>query len=242
MYIAKQVLIYLALFIAVVSVYEFIRIKLLANKSSRLIESAVGYEQSLPDPKQQILVLGDSTGVGTGTSDTKFSLAGRLGEQLPKAAIQNKAENGKTTSELLEEVKASSYSGYDFVLIHIGGNDIIRFKDLDQAAKNIQEMLDALAPDNKQIAVFTTGDMGDSDFFPILAKPIMTARSKGLRTKVKELVGSYDNVAYVDLFTREGNLKSVDGYATDKLHLSDAGYALWYAALKKTLQGTSFEL
>lgn len=242
MFVLRQLLVYLLLFVVAVTVYEFIRIRLLVSQSQQLIASASPYSNSPRDPAQRILVVGDSTGVGTGTSDTRFSLAGRLGEQFPAGQVVNESANGLRTADLLALVKEQGYQDFDLVVVHAGGNDIIHFDNLTQAAANLRQAVDILAGRNRQIAVFTTGDMGDSDFFPILAKPLMTARSRSLRDKVKSIASEYQNVAYVDLFSKEGNLKTVDGYAADKLHLSDSGYALWYEALKETLRGTSFEL
>lgn len=229
--IIKYVLISFAVMAVLIVVIEFVRIRSLIKNSSGLVKKSVPYTQAPPSPSRKFLIIGDSTGVGTGTSSAKFSLAGRLGTKYPDATVENKSVNGMRTKQLVELVKSNNFNSYDLVVIHIGGNDIIRLQNLGRSTDNIKEVLDALSKNNKRVAVFTTGDLGQSDFFPWFVRPLYHNRSLNLRNMVKKMSQDYNNVSYVDLFEFPKKLESNDGYASDKLHLSDSGYKLWFEAL-----------
>lgn len=226
---------WLAALLILITVFEFWRIRSLTKISSQLIAATKVYEQHPVGSKYKVLIMGDSTGVGIGAQDADLTLAGRLGHDWPEADISNIAVSGLRTDQL-DSKTGSVKEGYDLIIIHIGGNDIIRFKNIDQAAANIEEAVKTLSPKTKKIAVFTTGNMGESDFFPFLSKPMFTMRSKALRNKVKKVTSSYPDTTYVDLFSYPADLKSVGGYAKDKLHLSNEGYALWYQALQDSFK------
>lgn len=215
--------------------YEYFRIKGLVSISSKLIKISTPYQQTPANPTKKLLFIGDSTGVGTGVTKPSQSLAGIIGAKHPDYQIDNMSSNGLRTDGLVElskEVKGE----YDLVVVHIGGNDMIRFKSLDQAEHNIKRSLDNIMPHTKHIALFTTGNLGDADLMPILFRPIYTANSKNLRNRMLSLAQNYENVSYVDLFKENNDLKSVNGYADDKLHLSPEGYKLWHQALVNTLR------
>ncbi len=218
--------------VLVYAVFEFVRVKSLIKVSGQLIARSQTYQQHPAGATYKILVIGDSTGVGTGTSDPKFSLAGRLGTDIPTADITNLSQNGLRAAGLLAIVQKLPAAHYDFILIHIGGNDITHFGDLDQATADTRQTLQILAAQATQIAVFSTGNLGEAKLFPWISRPIFGYRSRQLRDQFKAMTSQFNNVAYVDLFAQPQSLNTVGGYAGDGLHLDDAGYALWYSALK----------
>lgn len=216
--------------------YEYLRIKALAKISGQLVIASKPFEQHPQGANYKILVLGDSTGVGTGTSDTKYSLAGRLGQSKPQADVTNLSQNGLRTAGLLNQINQLPNDKYDFILIHIGGNDLIRLQNLAKSSQNIRGILTQASVRATQVAIFTTGNLGEADFFPYVAKPLYTHRAKTLRNRVKAMAGEFNNVTYVDLFNYPKSLPEVGGYAADKLHLNDSGYLLWQQALEAALQ------
>lgn len=220
---------------SIYSGYEFIRIKALIKVSGQLVAASKPYERHPTNSNYKILVVGDSTGVGTGAASNADSLAGRLGKDLPLADITNLAVNGYKTDQLLSQVRDLPKQKYDFILVHIGGNDIIRFRNLTQSAANIQQTLDILAPQSKQVAVFTTGNMGGVKLFPWAARPLFGWRSKKLRNSLKTTAANFKNVKYIDMYGYPQSLEQVHGYATDGLHLNASGYQLWYDALNENL-------
>lgn len=216
-------------------VFELFRVRSLIKISSTLTGGSKPYEQHPISPKYKVLIIGDSTGVGTGADNPALTLAGRIGTDYPDADITNVSRNGLRTDQLNTKLSGLD-SRYDLVILHVGGNDIIRFKSLGNSANNIEKAVSSLSKKSQKVAVFTTGNMGESEFFPFLTRPIFYLRSRSLRDKTTELIGNHRNVYYVDLFGYPKQLKSVNGYAKDKLHLSDSGYSLWYEALVDTLK------
>lgn len=237
MMLKKAFLIILAILV-VASISEYLRVKGLIKISGQLIALSEPYSQTPPKPSLYVLFLGDSTGVGTGASAPNKSLAGLIGAKNPDTQIVNLSKNGLRSEGLLDLAKGQTEK-VDLIVVHIGGNDIIHFKDLNQTVKNIKAALNELSPQATQIAVFTTGNLGEAKFFPAISRPFYAKRAVYLRGQMLKMVGDYSNVYYVDLFNRAESLGQVGGYAADKLHLNDNGYELWYKALKDTLPAHS---
>jgi lysophospholipase L1-like esterase len=229
---AKKLLLVLLMLIVAYTVFEVIRIRALIGRSKGLVAKSQPYQQSSIEPKYRVLFLGDSTGVGTGVSTPNKSLAGLLGEEHPNAEITNLSKNGLRSDQLANSLHELPEGKFHLTVIHIGGNDLIRFRDRSGIVKNIESTLGELTKKSDRVALYTTGDLGEARLFPIVLRPVYSSSSRHLRDEMKKLVTDYDNVVYIDLFEHR-SLNSVSGYAPDGLHLNDAGYMLWYNALKK---------
>lgn len=105
----------------------------------KLADNAIPFSRDASGPK--ILVIGDSTAVGTGASASSTSLAGLLGSHYPSASIENRGINGSKTRDLLTRNDLSG-DRYDLIMIHIGGNDTVRFTNLDELTKDIALVID----------------------------------------------------------------------------------------------------
>jgi lysophospholipase L1-like esterase len=228
----KNILVLLFVLSIIYVLFEIVRIKSVINRSRELVARSKPYQQLPNVPKYRVLFLGDSTGVGTGVSSPEKSLAGLLGGEYPDAKIINLSKNGLRSDQLANSLHELPEGRYDLTIIHIGGNDLIRFKNKPSIKDNIKTVLDEVSKKSNKVALFTTGDLGGVKLFPIVLRPAYSSSSSSLRDEMKKLVTDYDNVVYIDLFEHQ-SLNLVSGYAPDGLHLNDAGYMLWYNALKK---------
>ncbi|HVE81098.1 MAG TPA: GDSL-type esterase/lipase family protein [Candidatus Dormibacteraeota bacterium] len=235
----KRATMILLVFILVYAIFEIIRVKMLISRANKLVVQSKPYEQSQAKPRYRVLIIGDSTGVGTGVSSPEKSLAGLLGAEFPEAEIINRSINGLRSDQLAESLESLPESKFNLVIIHIGGNDLIRFKSLRKVQSNIKLVLDYASNRSDKVALFTTGDLSKTSFFPLAARPWYGNSSSRLRSSMKKLATEYDNVAYIDLFSYP-DLSEINGYAVDGLHLNDAGYGLWYKALKDTIKKPLF--
>jgi lysophospholipase L1-like esterase len=220
-------------------IIDSIRVYSRIQKSSVLVANSESFEQQTDSPELRILVLGDSTAVGTGAFTNKDSTAGRLGNLYPEAEIVNKAVNGLKIQGLID-ILATMPSGehFDIVLIQVGANDVIRMTSMSDIRKGIDRVLNAATIIGDRVIVLHAGDIGQVPFFPWYAGPLYRHRSLEVRDiYIKAAEGV--QVAYVDLVNSTvGDTLRRDPeryYASDGLHLSGDGYGLWFAEIKKHL-------
>lgn len=210
-----------------------------------LTNSAVAYSRVKPDSSVRMLVLGDSTALGVGVSGSKYSIAGRFGEEFPEMAIGNISESGMRLADLAEQIVLLDMGRhYEVLLIQIGGNDILRFtnrKDLRQDLREILQFSETVAD---SVFILHSGNMGLAPFFPWPAGPVLTDRTRVVRQIFLEEARQYAGVYYVDLFTEVEEDPFAEDYekyyAEDLLHLSDEGYGVWYKKIRETMDNAGF--
>lgn len=224
--------------IVVYAAYQTIRTRYYISIGVGLADAAVKYEQHPANPTMRILTIGDSSVVGTGSTDPKLSVAGRLGADYPTADITNLGVNGTRTQELIERFKGIQDQKYDLILIHTGGNDIVHFTSMADIESGLNQVLDVATAMSDSVIVLHGGNVGSSKLFPAPTRWIFTYRTK----KVREIfmrVTAEKGVDYVDLF-REGKTDPFAAdpkkyYGADYFHPSADGYEDWYAGIKRFL-------
>ena len=208
--------------------------------SEKLQLGARPFEQTPQTPQLSFLVVGDSTAFGTGTTDNRESVAGRLGADFPTALVQNKGVNGKKTAALAHELKEEK-EHFDLTVIQIGGNDIIRFTDTEMLRRDIGEVLALAKIKGDRVVLLTSGDVGKAPFFPPLLNWFWSARTADVRD-IFQSESKKQGVVYVDLLAAKvSDLFLTDiarYYSADLLHPSGEGYGVWYAEMKKVLEQT----
>ena len=183
-------------------------------------------------PDVRLLIVGDSTAVGTGASAPDNSLAGLIAARFPAWSITNRARDGATFADVLGQLEGAS-GDYDVALIQAGGNDVIRMRDLDAVAVEIDRALGLACERADTVIVMPAGNVGNAPFFVRPLSWLMTSRSRRLHAAVADASRRHAAV-YVDLykereadpFVLEPGLNAADG-----LHPSDAGYRVWLAEL-----------
>lgn len=218
--------------------YETIRTRYYISIGVGLADAAVKYEQHPANPTMRILTIGDSSVVGTGSTDPKLTVAGRLGADYPRADITNLGVNSTRTQELIERFKGIQDQKYDLIVIHTGGNDIVHFTSMAEIESSLNQVLDVAAVMSDSVIVLHGGNIGSSKLFPAPTRWLFTYRTKKVRD-IFMRVTAEKNVQYVDLF-REGNADpfAVDPkkyYGADYFHPSADGYGDWYAGIKRFL-------
>jgi len=199
----------------------------------------VAFEKVLPDAKMKILILGDSTALGTGTKNNEGSTAGRLNAIYPEASLTNRAVKGLRLQGLLELLdKTEPTEHFDIILVQIGANDIIRMTKMGDIEKKAHEVIVRLKKQTDKLIILHSGNVGDARIFPIYIKPTIKKRSYEVREIYKKLANT-PGVHYVDLIYAPSDKLLRDFprtyYSADFLHLNEAGYGLWFDEIKKAL-------
>jgi len=179
-----------------------------------------------------LLVVGDSTAVGTGASAPTASVAGLISRDHSRLTIVNRARDGARFADIVSQLE--NEEKFDVILVLGGGNDVIRFTRsvlLEQDIARTAELARTRAP---LVVFMPAGNVGSAPFFFAPWSWWMTERSRKLHGFVRQAVA--DNGAlYVNLFKEKADdpfaQRPDELHARDGLHPSDAGYRLWYGEL-----------
>jgi lysophospholipase L1-like esterase len=188
-----------------------------------------------PAPRLRLLVVGDSTAVGTAASTPKASLAGLLAAQFPGLLIENRARDGATFSEVARQLTAPGLGGgpFDMVLVNAGGNDVIRMRNLNTVAQDIDRVAKLARQTAPFVVLMPAGNVGNA---PLFFPPVswwMTQRARRMHAAVAASAERHGAV-YVRLFEERENDPFAQRHALnarDGLHPSDVGYRVWLQQL-----------
>lgn len=203
--------------------------------ASDLVKASSPYTAHPAQPERRILVVGDSTAVGTGAARPEESLAGRIGAAHPRWQIDNLAANGAKFEDVQTQLERAS-TGYDLVLVLAGGNDVIRLTSEQQLHSHMEQVIRTAKAHGKQVVLMPCGNVGHAPLFIPPVSWFMDSRSKRLHATA-QTVALDSGVRYIRLLKpraldpfvqRSDELNAADG-----LHPSSAGYQQWYEELVK---------
>lgn len=225
----KILLVALAILLIYVAI-EYVHTTRLIRIGEGLAAAAVPFSRQTTS-SQRILIIGDSTAVGTGASSPETSLAGLLGSHYPNATIENRGVNGAKITDLKARFESLKNKRYDLIEIHIGGNDIVRFTNLKKVEQDLKTVLSQAKKLSDNVLLITSGNVGTSVLFPAPSRFMFTKRTRQVR-EIFIRVAKIHDVSYVDLFHEAAEdpfaKDPAKYYATDFFHPSDAGYQFWF--------------
>jgi len=235
----KKILITFVTILITFLVFEIISTVYFIQKSGQLVKQSESYEKILESPEKRMLVVGDSTGVGTGVRSIENSTAGRLSKKYPNSTVENYSVNGLRLKGLLEILEPLSDNKYNLILIQVGANDIIKLTTRENIEKRITEVLNITNRMSDNIIFLHSGDVGESTVIPSFARPIFSWRSKIMRDIYLEKDKEFENAHYVDLLKAKEVIDikdNVEKYnAEDNFHLNDLGYGIWFEVIEKEI-------
>lgn len=224
--------------IVVMAVIDGVRVYLLIKKGEKIAKDAKTFERPMPGAPMRILVAGDSTAVGTGVTDPKDSIAGRLAQKYPTAEVVNVSINGLKLQGLVDLLATKNLGHFNLVVAQIGANDILRFTPLSEVERSLKTVLGRLTDLGDTVVILHSGNVGKAPFFPWYVRPFYSRRTMAVREIYLEETNRFQ-ATYVDLATKKmDDLFANDPkryYAPDYLHLTGEGYGLWYQAIIEAL-------
>lgn len=210
-----------------------------------LAERATRFDRRAGTSASRVLVLGDSSGVGTGADLPEHSVAGRLGRDFPEVDVWNLAENGLRTAQLVEMLRALQGTRFHLVLIHVGVNDIVRFTPLPLLRTQLAEALALARALAEHVLLLTGGNIGLAPALPSGLRWVVTRRTREVRRLFQEVCGGTGAV-YVDMFDGRVDRPFTSNprrfFACDGFHPNSDGYALWYDAIRATMERVGVRL
>jgi lysophospholipase L1-like esterase len=199
-----------------------------------LTAASAAFEITPPEPAYRLLVVGDSTAVGTGAGNPALSVAGRLAGAFPALRIDNRAVDGARTADVLQQLSRAPAARFDAILIQTGGNDILRLTDPARLRRITEQLFDAAHAQSDHVVMMSTGDVGRAPAFPWPLDALYSRRTRVVRALFMELAAA-NNIDYVDLFDPRADnpfrREPAKYYARDGLHPSAAGYGEWFTRL-----------
>ena len=203
-------------------------------ESAALARRSEPLQQAPADATVTLLIVGDSTAVGTGASSAQHGLAGLLAQDHPRLRIDNRARDGATFSDVLNQLRPLGPGDrYDLVLVQAGGNDVIRLRDLDAMRSDIDQVIARAREHGDRVIVMPAGNVGNAPFFFAPLSWWMTRRARDLHRLVRTAAAQHGAV-YVNLFHERAAdpfVQHPELNASDGLHPSDAGYRVWFDQL-----------
>ena len=201
-------------------------------RSAELARASEPLQQRPAQAALRLLVVGDSTGVGTGASAPQASLVGLIAAAHPRLWIENRSRDGARFADVATQLGGAER--FDVVLVLAGGNDVIRLTGETRLRQEIEAVAAGASRLGGAVVMMPPGNVGNAPFFFPPLSWWMTARSQTLHDAVREVAMRHGAV-YVNLYqSREDDpfAQRRDLNAADGLHPSDAGYRLWHAQLQ----------
>lgn len=235
-----KVLLIAVVCLALYGVYSYVRMRHLVDVGVGLVHTAVAYEQHPSDPVHRVLVLGDSSGFGVGATTPEESVAGRLGARNSDVDITNIAVSGARLKDVPKQLGNSRIQHdikYDRIFLHIGGNDVVHGTSLATMQTQLQSVLEQIAPLSDDVILIHGGNIGTAPFFPKIAQPYFTWKSKQTRRLYLQVVGNDTRFTVLNLHPE----RALDPYAqephvyfaADSFHPSSEGYRVWFEEIDR---------
>lgn len=205
------------------------------GEARALARASEPFQQQPSAPALHLLVVGDSTGVGTGATVPAHSLAGLLGSAYPRLRIVNRSRDGARFAEMpaqLAQAAGQPPGGWDLILVSAGGNDVMRGTDHAALAaaidRSLAEAHARLAPGGL-LMVQPPGNVGHAPFFFPPVSVWMNRRSADLHAAVRMAADRHGAVMVTMARSRDADpfVLHPELNARDGLHPSDAGYRVW---------------
>ncbi len=189
----------------------------------------------------KLLVIGESTIAGLGARNHELALTGqfarrlatRIGKKVNWTVIgKNGVTARRTIDELIPEIPDETY---DYVLIGLGGNDVMKLSSPRKWRRDMTELLGILRDRNPD-AIFFLSNCPMIKYSPALPHPIrfiLWELSKLHDANIKELTAEMDRVFY---YPQPVDVK-LEGFFADGIHPSERGYGDWAEAMMKFFDG-----
>ena len=214
--------------LVVAAVYTAFRL----SQSAWLARRSTPLQVAPPEPRKRLLIVGDSTGVGTGASAPAKSLAGLIAAEHPNLTIVNRSADGATFERIAAQLEGGGR--FDAVLIVGGANDVMRLTGAEALRRALSRVLFLARARADMVVLMPAGNLGNARFFLWPWSMLMTRRARMLHAIARQAAAAH-GATYVSLFKE----RAADPFAraperlhaADRLHPSDAGYALWHHEL-----------
>jgi len=187
------------------------------------------------DDAAKLLVIGESTVAGVGASTHEKALAGQFARRLSDhlgcpVEWSVVGKNGVTARQTIDELlPAMPNERFDYILVGVGGNDVLKLSSPEKWRRDMTELLDILRARNPAAVIFISNCpmIGFSPVMPQPIKAILWKLSRMHDANIREFISAMDRVFYYPQPAQIGR----EGFFADGIHPSEQGYADWAEAM-----------
>lgn len=226
-----------ALFIYSTYWTAFIHKKLQVSK--KLIHAATPYSLSSNDLSKTLLVLGDSTAVGVGARSASDTVPAKVSHLFHSTYVENYAISGAVVADLTKQIANAKQKKYDVILVQIGANDMIRFRNADATTKELENILENLKEKSATIILLSAGNLGGAPLIPHPFRKIYTNLNLRYHANFEEMSKRL-GIIYVNTYSDPSvdpfMLNPQKYFAGDSFHPSSDGYEIWFEKVKQKIQ------
>ena len=185
----------------------------------------------------KLLVIGESTVAGLGARSHELALAGQFARRLSRRTGKTVnwtviGKNGVTARRTIDElVPLIPDETYDYILVGLGGNDVMKLSSPRKWRRDMTELLGILRKRNPDAAFFLSNCpmIKLSPAIPHPIKFLLWELSKLHDSNVKDLTAKMDRVFY---YHQPRNIV-LEGFFADGIHPSEKGYSDWSESMMK---------
>lgn len=190
----------------------------------------------------KFLVIGESTVAGLGARTHKEALAGQFAERLA-TRIGRPVEwtvigrNGVTARRTIDElVPLMPDAKFDYILLGIGGNDVMKLSSPRKWRRDMIELLGVLRDRNPDAIIFIS-NCPMIVYSPAIPNPIkflLWELSKMHDANIREFSAGMEGVYY---YPQPAEV-NIEGFFADGIHPSEQGYSDWADAMLRHFDTT----
>ena len=185
----------------------------------------------------KLFVIGESTVAGLGARTHETGLAGQFAKQLSlridgpvswRVVGKNGVTARRTIDELLPQMPDEQF---DYILVGLGGNDVMRLSSPKRWRRDMTELLSTLREKSPDAAIFLSNCpmIKMSPAIPHPTKAILWQLSRMHDANIREFTGKMEKVFY---YPQPADVP-LEGFFADGIHPSEQGYSDWSAAMMK---------
>jgi lysophospholipase L1-like esterase len=188
------------------------------------------------DPAK-LFIIGESTVAGLGASRHELALAGQFAKHLSKKIVRPVewtvvGKSGVTARQTIDELLPKMpKENFDYVLIGLGGNDVLKLSTPARWRSDMTELLGRLRESHPRVVIFLSNCpmVCLSPAIPNPLRAILWELSKLHNDNIRDLTSQMERVFYypqpIDV--------TLEGFFADGIHPSERGYSDWAAAMMK---------
>ena len=192
-------------------------------------------------PDLRLLIIGDSSATGVGTSHQEEALLGHMRKRLSQTNTVHwtvDAQTGATTADTITRLQTSPQKKFDDVSVSLGVNDITGLVPLSVWIQRISTLLQIIEVKFQPDVICVSG-IPRMQYFPLLPQPlrwVVGAQALRFDRALRRLVADRTGYRFVDMdFEPDVSLMSPDGF-----HPGPKIYAEWgrkvYRAIRRDVR------
>ena len=149
-------------------------------------------------PRSRMLVLGDSTAVGTG-APPEMSVAARLARAYLDVSIDNRGADGASLADTLGQLQEDEGPAPLMMLIMSGGNDVFRMATVRRMERHLDRLLEAAIRRAPRVVLMSPGNFASAPGLWWPLDGVMGWRSRVARDAFRRIADRHP-ILHVSLF------------------------------------------